>query len=156
MLDVMILELSVKFVKISFTLSAKEWLWKSMLFMMLIKPSTGIVLSVVMRLPLLFKLFSSLKQKVDNLETRLNSVCDGILPEQLAKSIDAWINDVTDQLDSKVKQILIDIQDLKDQVSSSETKLDTAIEAKLVDSVSSIKKDLEPAWACIVNKEVTN
>ena len=102
------------------------------------------------------KLFNSLKQKVDNLEERLNGICDGVLPEQMAKVIDDKINVVSEKLDLKVKQILSDFQGLKDQVSASETKLETAIEAKLVDSVDSIKKDLAPSWASMVNKEVTN
>ena len=102
------------------------------------------------------KLFNSLKQKVDGMEEKLNKICDGILPELLAKSIESQIKDVVDLIDSKVKQVENDVQGIKELVTVSEKKLETAIEAKLVDSVGIIKKDLGPSWASLVSKEVTN
>src|SRR3989442_3584122 len=102
------------------------------------------------------KLFNSLKQKVDCMEEKLNKICDGILPELMTKSIEGKIKNVADLFDSKVKQIQNEIQVIKDLATAADTKLETAIEAKLVDSVGSIKKDLEPSWATIVSKEVTN
>ena len=92
------------------------------------------------------KLFSTLKQKVDNLEAKLNDTCDGKLPDKLAQSIDLWMNEVAGQLDMKVNQVLLDFQGIRNQISVPDTKLETAIEAKLLDSVRSIKKDLEPSW----------
>ena len=95
------------------------------------------------------KLFQSLKQKVDGMEIKLDKICDGILPEGLSKVIDSKMNDVASKLDLKINGLLLDFQQIKDQVASSELKLETAIEAKLVDSVGTLKKDLEPSWATI-------
>ena len=100
------------------------------------------------------KLFSNLKSKVDSIEAKLDKICDGILPDKMSKSIESKINEVVDKLEIKVNNLLIDFQGLKDHVTSEEIKLETAIEAKLVDSVDSIKKDLAPSWASMVNKEV--
>ena len=102
------------------------------------------------------KLFSSLKTKVDTIDVKLNEICDGILPDKLSKCIESKISKAVDKVETKVNKLLTEFQGLKDQVSSSEIKLETAIEAKLVDSVDSIKKNLEPSWASIVNKEVSS
>ena len=101
------------------------------------------------------KLFSSLKLKVDNIDAKLNRICDGIFSDKMSKSIDSRISEAVENVEAKVNKLLTDFQGLKDQVSISETKLETAIEAKLVDTVDIVKKDLEPSWATIVNKEVS-
>lgn len=99
-------------------------------------------------------LFSNLKLKVDKIEEKLDKICEGVLPVKLANSVEAKISEALVNVETKVNKLLTDFQGLKDQVCSSETKLETAIEAKLVDSVDSIKKKLEPSWASMVNKEV--
>src|SRR2546425_12624 len=101
------------------------------------------------------KLFHSLKQKVDGIEAKLDKICDGILPEGITKFIDDRISNMADKFNLQVNDIVTDIKGIKDQVSSSEIKLETAIEAKLVDSVGSIKNELAPSWASLVSKEVT-
>ena len=90
------------------------------------------------------KLFSSLKLKVENMELKLNKICDGVLPEKLTESIESKIAEAVDIVENKISKLVTEFHDLKDQVSSSATKLETAIEAKLVDSVDTIKKDLAP------------
>jgi hypothetical protein len=100
------------------------------------------------------QLFSSLRLKVENLEEKFNKLCDGILPDKMAKSIESKISEAVDKFETKMNKLAADFQGLKDQVSASDIKLETIIEAKLVDSVDSIKKNLEPSWASIVNKEV--
>ena len=100
------------------------------------------------------KLFSSLKTKVDDIDNKLNSICDGILPVKIEESIDNKIKVGVGEIEMKVNKLISEFQEIRDQVSIAETKLDTAIEAKLVTSMDSIKKNLEPTWASIVNKEV--
>src|SRR6267154_393378 len=68
----------------------------------------------------------------------------------------AKVNNMADKFDLQVKSIAADIQGIKDQVASADTKLETAIEAKLDDSVGSIKNELTPSWASLVSQEVTH
>src|SRR3989442_1058608 len=64
------------------------------------------------------KLFNSLKQKVDGLEEKLNKICDGILPDPLAKSIDRRIKDAVDLFNSKVDKIQSDVQGIKEMATA--------------------------------------
>jgi len=96
------------------------------------------------------KLFSSLKVKGDGIE-RLNTICAGEFPDTMATVIDSKINEAVVKIEDKINKSLLSITE---QVNKTDTKLETAIEAKLVQSVAEIKKDLEPTWASLVTKEV--
>ena len=107
------------------------------------------------------KLFSGLKLKVEGLEEnvslltkKLECFTEGKLPENLSKAIDTKATETLTKFDSLKDSLQTEILSLKDQVSKTETKLETAIEAKLVESVSRLQKDLEPTWATIASKEV--
>jgi len=120
----------------------------------------------------LIKLVASLKQKVEQIDERvtvltkkvdvnetkmnlndqkLNDICEGQFPDAMINVIDSKINDA---MNLKIGSLHSEIQGLGDQVS--EAKLDTVIETKLVKSVDTIKKDLEPSWAAVVGKEVAD
>lgn len=114
------------------------------------------------------KLVSSLKGKVEVIEknvstlsaqvavceNKLSSICEGKLPDSLDKVLDLKINEAVAKYETSVNGLKTDFQGLKDLVSATDTKLETAIEAKLVKSVETIKKDLEPTFATIVGNQV--
>ena len=68
-------------------------------------------------------------------------------------AIDGLVNKAVNNINIKVNSLKTDLENVKSQVSVSETKLETAIEAKLIDT---IEKDYKPTWASIVNKEVNS
>lgn len=94
---------------------------------------------------------TKLSKKIDVCDKRVDDLSEGILPDNLSKVINSKISEA---VDSKLKQIQDDFKGLKDLVSKTETKLENTIETRMVESVDSIKKDLEPTWASIVGKEV--
>lgn len=123
----------------------------------------------------IIKLVSSLTLKIENIETsvtalttqvtknsvslsdcekRVGNISDGKLPENLTKCIESKINEAIALVVIRLDSFQEEVKGLKDQVAENETKLETAIEAKLVESVDSIKKELEPSWASIVGQEV--
>lgn len=86
---------------------------------------------------------------------KLNEICSGKLPDHLNEAIDSKIAKAVAKLDSSLSTMSQNYDELKKQTSETETKLETAIEAKLVEkAVNTIKNDLQPTWASLVGKEV--
>lgn len=118
------------------------------------------------------KLFSNLKLRVEELETRvsaisdevnsnkkslekLDEICNGKLPDKLNETIDSKIAEAVAKIDKSLSIVSENYEELKKQTSETEVKLETAIEAKLVEkTVNTIKNDLQPSWASMVGKEV--
>lgn len=92
----------------------------------------------------------ALGDRVNKISENLDSICKGELPKPLCDSIDSRIEKAISKLSDKIYE---DFGSIKDQMGSLDTKLETMVEAKLID-VDSIKKDIEPSWAKIVAKEV--
>jgi len=100
------------------------------------------------------------KDKLTHYEKKVDEICEGKLPDTLARAIELKITQAVTSMESKVTALASDMKELKDQACITETKLDTAIEAKLVENISKsvdqIKKDMQPSWADIVGKEVNS
>ena len=106
---------------------------------------------------------NAVKTNADSLnktDKKLDDIMDGKLPTNLAKAIDCKINEVINKLDCKLVNLSADIHGIKDKLSANETKLETAIEAKLVENLNNsfdkIKSELQPTWANIVSQEVSS
>ena len=123
----------------------------------------------------LVSLMSSIKQRQDALEARVDvmvsdiesvnsslgevqakmeEIRDGKLTEGLRKAIESVVSGVKGELATLCGEVTT----LKGQLSQTDTKLDTAIEAKLVESLTknadTIKEKFEPSWTSVVAKAV--
>ena len=125
----------------------------------------------------LVSLMSSIKQRQDALEARMNGMVsdiesvtssvagvqvkveeirDGKLTEGMFKAFEDVVKDVKGELKSLTEEVIA----LKGQLSQTDTKLDVAIEAKLVENLSknveAIRKELEPSSASVAAQAVDN
>jgi flagellin-like hook-associated protein FlgL len=133
-----------------------------------------------------FKMFSTLKSKQDKLDEEVNRI--GMAMATMGTDVQELKKEHSDikiRIDTKLKQelteeVLIEVDKrislyagkvkseigcisqevlaLKDNFTAMDTKLETAIEAKLVENIvksaNVIRKELEPSWATVVAKEL--
>jgi len=89
---------------------------------------------------------------VSAIDTKMRDIMNGNLSTGMMRSIEGIVSQAKSELEDEVKS-------LREKVTSLDTKVETAIEAQLVDvskSAELIKKELEPSWASVVSQEVDN
>ena len=91
----------------------------------------------------------SVTKSVARVDGKIKEFSDGTLTEKCVKLIDGKIKSELSRLDEAVRN-------MKEKVESIDTKVETAIEAKLVDPKSTeiIKRGLEPSWTQVVSQSV--
>jgi len=90
------------------------------------------------------------RRSVTAVEAKMKDIDEGKLPDKVVKLID-------DKIKRELSRMDVELRDVKEKIISTDTKLDTAIEAKLVEKLTSetIKKELEHNWAGVVRRNLS-
>ena len=101
---------------------------------------------------------TSSKSERMKLKSDMEKICKGDLPDGIVKLLDIKVSQYTKALLADITLCKSDLLNMRSDMNSLDTKLETAIEAKLVESIakssSIIQKELEPSWASIVKREI--
>jgi hypothetical protein len=99
-----------------------------------------------------------LKKAQDDMKERLDTKLKDEIADELLKEVDKRIGLYAGKIKSEVGSMSHEVMILRDNVKAIDTKLETAMEAKLVEnfvkSADVIRKELEPSWASVVAKEL--
>lgn len=107
-----------------------------------------------------------LKEYTSNTDKKLEDLMKGNLADSIFQDVDKRIECMAKKLQTEIGHLSQDVRSVKDMHASTETKLEMAIEAKLVegltksiesrvdDKVNCMQQEFEPKWSAVVAKQV--
>lgn len=111
---------------------------------------------------------NAVKNMTSNNDKEIKEIAKGNIPQEMLKAVDARIDSVAKKVQAEIGELSQEVKMLKDSNSSLECKLETAIEAKLIEGLTktvesqvdvkmtSMRHELGNSFAEVVSKQVDN